>query len=122
MSLYAANNICKGINRLSAQGPSRLAGIICNSRGKIEFEKKVLTLFAEKLGSQLVHVIPRSPEIGDFEVEGETIVEGNPESDAAVQFRELSEKILANSHFMVPTPLTLDDVQGLYRTVLQNVD
>jgi nitrogenase iron protein NifH len=122
MSLYAANNICKGISRLSTQGPSRLAGIICNSRGKIEFEKNVLTLFAEKLGSQLIHVIPRSPEIGDFEVEGKTIVEGNPESDAAFQFRELSEKILANSHFVVPTPLELDDVQELYRTLLQNAD
>jgi nitrogenase iron protein NifH len=122
MSLYAANNICKGINRLSTQGPSRLAGIVCNSRGKPEFEQKVLTLFAEKLGSQLMHVIPRSPEIGDFEVEGKTIVEGNPESDAAFQFKKLSDKILANSHFVIPTPLELDELQGLYRTVLQNAD
>jgi nitrogenase subunit NifH len=49
-------------------------------------------------------------------------VEGNPESDAAFQFKKLSDKILANSHFVIPTPLELDELQGLYRTVLQNAD
>jgi nitrogenase iron protein NifH len=74
MSLYAANNISKGIKRLASQGPSRLAGTILNSRGKQEFEEAVLTAFSEALNSQLIHVIPRSPEIADYEVEGKTIV------------------------------------------------
>ena len=118
MSLYAANNISKGIQRLASQAPSRLAGVILNSRGNQEFEQKVLTAFSEKLNSQLMHVIPRSPDIADYEVEGKTIVEGNPESETTHHFRELAEKILANSQFVVPTPVELEDLQNLYRQIL----
>jgi len=118
MSLYAANNISKGIQRLASQAPSRLAGVILNSRGNQEFEQKVLTAFSEKLNSQLMHVIPRSPDIADYEVEGKTIVEGNPESETTHHFRELAEKILANSQFVVPTPVELEDLQNLYRQFL----
>ena len=118
MSLYAANNISKGIQRLSSQAPSRLAGVILNSRGNQKFEQKVLTAFSEKLNSQLMHVIPRSPDIADYEVEGKTIVEGNPESETTHHFRELAEKILANSQFVVPTPVELEDLQNLYRQIL----
>lgn len=114
MSLYAANNISKGIERLASQGPSRLAGVILNSRGQ-EFEQKVLQAFSEKLGSQLIHTIPRTPEISDFEVEGKTIIEGNPQSRAAHHFKELAERILANSQRVIPTPLELEDLQRLYR-------
>lgn len=118
MSLYAANNISKGIKRLSAQAPSRLAGIICNSRGNPGFEQNVLQAFSEKLGSQLIHVIPRSPEIADYEVEGKTIVEGNPQSEAANHFRELAERILSTSTCVIPTPLDLEALQSLYRKSL----
>lgn len=114
MSLYAANNISKGIERLASQGPSRLAGVILNSRGQ-EFEQKVLHAFSEKLGSQLIHTIPRTPEISDFEVEGKTIIEGDPHSGAAHHFRELADSILGNSQRIIPTPLKLEDLQKLYR-------
>ena len=32
MSLYAANNICKAIARLSTRHAGRLAGVICNAK------------------------------------------------------------------------------------------
>jgi nitrogenase iron protein NifH len=115
MSLFAANNISKGIKRLASQASSRLAGVILNSRGNEQFEQGALTAFSESLGSQLIHTIPRSPEIADYEVEGKTIVEGAPHSEAASHFRELAEKILENSTVVVPTPVELEDLQSLYR-------
>ena len=115
MSLFAANNISKGIKRLASQASSRLAGVILNSRGNEQFEQRVLTAFSERLGSQLIHTIPRSPEIADYEVEGKTIVEGAPHSEAASHFRELAGKILENSTVVVPTPVELEDLQSLYR-------
>ena len=42
MSIYAANNIAKAIRRLSRQGETGLAGVICNSSGDEQFEKKSL--------------------------------------------------------------------------------
>lgn len=119
MSLYAANNISKGINRLAAQAPSRLAGIICNSRGNQQFEQDVLQAFAKRLGSHLLYVIPRTPEIADYEVEGKTIVEGAPHSQGATHFKVLAETILENTTTVIPTPLTLEDMQQLYRTFLK---
>ncbi len=118
MSLYAANNISKGIERLASQAPSRLAGVILNSRGNMEAEIKVLQAFSERLGSQLTHMIPRSPEIADYEVEGRTVIEGDPRSEAAHHFRELAERILANTRVVIPKPLELEELQSLYRTLL----
>jgi len=47
MSLYAANNIAKAIRRLSRRGETGLAGVICNSSGDEQFEKRVLSEFAQ---------------------------------------------------------------------------
>jgi nitrogenase iron protein NifH len=59
MSLYAANNIARAIKRLGRADGAGLAGLICNSRGDEELERTVLTSFAHRLGTRLVHLIPR---------------------------------------------------------------
>ena len=58
MALYAANNICKGITKYATTGEVRLGGIICNSR-KVDNEYELLKAFAEELGSQMIHFVPR---------------------------------------------------------------
>ena len=50
MALYAANNICKGIQKYAISGGTRLGGIICNSR-KVDGQKELLEAFAKELGS-----------------------------------------------------------------------
>ena len=60
---YFWNNIAKGIRRLSRQNETGLAGVICNSSGNEAFEKRVISEFAEKLGTQLIDFIPHSPAI-----------------------------------------------------------
>ena len=46
MSLYAANNICKAIQRLSSRPKSRLrlAGVICNAKNQPKEEELVANL------------------------------------------------------------------------------
>ena len=61
MSLYAANNIAKGIRRLARRGETGLAGVICNSSGDEAFEKSMLAEFAEMLGSRLIAFDPAQP-------------------------------------------------------------
>ena len=58
MSLYAANNIAKGVRRFAMRGNVRLAGIIGNSRNTLN-EKKLLTEFAKRLNTKLVAFVPR---------------------------------------------------------------
>ncbi len=115
MSLYAANNIARAIERLSRRGQARLSGLICNSRGHPTLEKLVLEAVAKRMGTQLVGFIPRSQSIGRCEVEGITVMEGAPESEAAGAFRTLSERVLATEGGVIPAPLELEELEHIYR-------
>lgn len=116
MSIYAANNIAKAIQRLSRRGETGLSGLICNSSGDEEFEKKALADFAEKLGSKLVHFIPRSPVIQSCEVENRTVLEHSPQAEEAEVFRRLAQLVMENEAPVVPTPVEeLGELEVLYR-------
>ncbi len=120
MSLYAANNIAKGIRRLSRQGETGLAGIICNSSGVEQFEKAVLSEFAHTLGSKLVHFVPRSPVIQACEVESRTVLEHSPQSEEAEVFRELARRVIDNDLPVIPTPVEeLSELETMYRQHLK---
>jgi nitrogenase iron protein NifH len=116
MSLYAANNIAKAIRRLSRRGETGLAGVICNSSGDEQFEKKALADFAQTLGSKLIHVVPRSPVIQACEVESRTVLEHSPQSKEAEVFRELARRVMDNDRPVIPTPVDeLSELEALYR-------
>jgi len=120
MSLYAANNIAKGIRRLSRRGQTGLAGVICNSSGDEQFEKKVLAEFAQTLGSKLVHLVPHSPVIQACEVESKTVLEHSPQSEEAEVFRELARLVMSNDRPVIPTPVEeISELEALYRRHLK---
>ncbi len=119
MSLYAANNIARAIQRLGRPDGAGLAGLICNSRGDEELERAVLTAFAERLGSQLVHLIPRATEVQVYEVTGRTVVEGAPDSAVARAFRDLAVKVWEDSSRVIPTPIEdLAELEALYKSFM----
>jgi len=121
MSLYAANNIAKGIRRLSRKGETGLSGVLCNSSGGEEFEKAVLADFAQTLGSRLVHFIPRTPVIQSCEVESKTVLEHSPESQEAEVFRSLAQQVMDNDPPVIPSPVEeLSELETLYRSHLSN--
>lgn len=116
MSLYAANNIAKGVQRLARRGQTGLAGVICNSNGEEGFERAVLADFAATLGSQLVGFVPRSPVIQACEVRGCTVLEHSPNSPEAALFDKLAARILANEARVIPTPIEeVAELEALYR-------
>ena len=61
MSIYAANNIARAVQRLAKRGDTGLAGIICNSNGNEAFEHAVIPDFAKKLGTPFVQLSPGVP-------------------------------------------------------------
>jgi nitrogenase iron protein NifH len=116
MSLYAANNIAKGIRRLTRRGDTGLAGVIGNSAGDEGFERDVLSEFAETLGSKLIALIPRSPVIQACEVEGRTVLQHSPRSAEAAVFRDLAGRLLDNATRVIPTPIEqVEELEALYR-------
>jgi len=112
MALYAANNICKGIVRFAKQSGIRLGGIICNSR-KVDNELEVLTAFSERIGSHLVHFIPRDNIVQRAEINKKTVIEYDPESNQAGEYLQLAKNIIENGDFVIPTPLEYDELEEL---------
>lgn len=112
MSLYAANNIAKGIARYAAKGGVRLGGIICNSRN-VDHEKDLLRAFSKELGTQLIHFVPRDNIVQRAEIRRQTVIEYNSEANQANEYRNLAKKIENNDMFTIPTPMEQDRLEEI---------
>jgi len=112
MSLYAANNISKGISRYAAKGGVRLGGIICNSRN-VDREIELLRAFAEELGTQLIHFVPRDNVVQHAEIHKETVIQYKPQAKQADEYRQLARKIEENEMFVIPKPMTQDRLEEI---------
>lgn len=112
MALYAANNISKGIARYARQGGVRLGGIICNSRN-VDREIEVVRAFAEELGTQLIHFVPRDNIVQRAEIRKKTVIEFQPECHQADEYRQLASKIESNTQFVIPKPVTQERLEEI---------
>lgn len=112
MAMYAANNICKGIKKYAETGGVRLGGIICNSR-KVDGELELLEAFAKKLGSQLVHFVPRDNIVQRAEINRKVVIAYEPESDQANEYRTLAKTIDDNELFVIPEPMDQEELEDL---------
>jgi nitrogenase iron protein NifH len=112
MSLYAANNICKGIQRYAASGKTKLGGLICNSR-MVDHEKALVEEFAGALNTQLLYFLPRDNDVQRAELQRKTVIEAMPHSAQADEYRALGRAIENNSSFSVPTPISIDELEAL---------
>ena len=112
MSLYAANNISKGIQRYAKKGGVRLGGIICNSRN-VDREIELLRAFASELGTQLIHFVPRDNIVQHAEIRRKTVIEYSPESHQADEYRALAKEIEENQKFVIPTPMTQEQLEEI---------
>ncbi len=114
MSLYAANNICKAISRLSSRSGStcRLAGVICNAKN-LPREEELVAEFAERIGSFLIQYIPRDQVVQQAELHKMTVVEFSPSSRQAGIYHELALKVLENRRMDIPVPLGIEELERL---------
>ena len=112
MSLYAANNIAKGVRRFAMRGNVRLAGIIGNSRNTPN-EKKLLTEFAKRLNTKLVSFVPRDRIVNISENSKQTVLQYAPDSAQADIYRKLANDIWMNEELSVPTPITFEELEKL---------
>jgi nitrogenase iron protein NifH len=110
MAMYAANNISKGIVKYANSGGVRLAGLICNSRNTAR-EDELIDELARQLGTTMVHFIPRDNEVQRAEIRRMTVIEYNPKAKQADEYRSLAHKIINNKNFVIPTPLTMDELE-----------
>ena len=112
MAMYAANNICKGIVKFADAGGVRLGGLICNSR-KCDNEHELISALAEKLGTQMIHFVPRDNVVQHAELNRKTVIEYSPEANQADEYRTLAKKIDENEMLVIPNPLSIEELEAL---------
>ncbi|MDR0838992.1 MAG: nitrogenase iron protein [Oscillospiraceae bacterium] len=112
MALYAANNISRGVAKYALKGEVRLGGIICNSRN-VDHELDLLRAFSAALGTHLVYYVPRDNIVQRAEIQKKTVIEYRPASSQAAEYRALAEAIEQNDRFVIPTPISQDELEKL---------
>jgi nitrogenase iron protein NifH len=112
MAMYAANNIAKGIVKYANSGSVRLAGLICNSR-ETDREDELIEALAARLGTFMIHFVPRDNVVQRAEIRRMTVIEYDPASKQADEYRTLARKIYENEKFIIPTPITMDQLEEL---------
>jgi nitrogenase iron protein NifH len=112
MAMYAANNICKGIVKFAEAGGVRLGGLICNSR-KVDNENEMIEQFAKSLGTQMIHFVPRDNMVQKAEINRKTVIDFDATHAQADEYRTLAKKIDGNDMFVIPKPISTDDLEKL---------
>ncbi|MDR9467927.1 nitrogenase iron protein [Marinospirillum sp.] len=112
MAMYAANNIAKGIVKYASSGSVRLAGLICNSRNT-DREDELIEALANRLGTTMIHFVPRDNAVQHAEIRRMTCIEYDPKANQSDEYRALARKLVDNKNFVVPTPLEMEDLEEL---------
>jgi nitrogenase iron protein NifH len=111
MSIYASNNLFKGIKKYSNNGGALLGGVIANSINQ-GYSREIVDDFAARTQTQIIQYVPRSITVTQSELKGKTTIEAAPDSEQAKVYNELAERIAAHEVSKVPSPLELDELRA----------
>ena len=114
MSIYAANNILRGVQNFD-ELPYRIAGLILNSRGETEDQKKVYR-FSRAVCLPVKYTVSRSNLFSKAEELNKTVVEAFPNSSEAELFQIMAKGFLENNRLFPAAPL---EDEALERIVLK---
>lgn len=112
MAVYAANNICRGVEKYARTSGIRLSGVIYNGRSSRD-EPETARRFARQVGTELTGLIPGSPLIGQAELLRKTVIEAFPDSEVSGCFRTIARQLLRGGLRCIPAPLSDEEVELL---------
>ncbi len=95
MSLYAAHNIYRAVQNFQNRGYASVKGLILNRRN-VEDEYERAKAFADERKLPILADIPRSKEIQVWEDRGMTVIEGEPDSEISIVYRQLAQRLLGD--------------------------
>ncbi len=104
MSVYASNNLFKGIYKYSTSGGALLGGVIANSINQ-PYSKDIVDDFAARTGTKIMQYVPRSVTVTQSELQGKTTIEAAPDSPQAGIYTELARRIAEHDKSYVPNPM-----------------
>jgi nitrogenase iron protein NifH len=98
MAVYAANNICKGLVKYAKQS---------------DREREFIEEFTASIGTHMIHFVPRDNIVQKAEFNKKTVTEYDETQDQAKEYSELGRKIIENQNFVIPRPLTMDQLESM---------
>jgi nitrogenase iron protein NifH len=121
MSIYAANNIAKGISNLTTAGESRLVGVVAN-RVDTPLGRAIVEAFAEKLSTRVLGVIPYCEEVLMADASGGALPSVSPSDEWLAACHGVYEALenVGDKDRVVPTPLAEQDLRSLYAKVRES--
>jgi nitrogenase iron protein NifH len=79
----------------------------------VDNEAEMIQALAEKLGTQMIHFVPRDNMVQRAEINRKTVIEFEPDHMQAGEYRNLAKKIEENEMHIVPDPMTTDELEQL---------
>jgi nitrogenase iron protein NifH len=110
MSVYASNNLFKGIKKYSNSGGALLGGLIANSINA-GYSKEIIDDFVVRTKTQVMEYIPRSITVTQCELQGKTTIEAAPDSEQARVYMNLAGKIAEHEVSSTPAPMEVSELQ-----------
>lgn len=110
MSLYAANNILRGLSNINP-GNSVL-GLVLNRRGD-EGEEDAVRTFASAVGLPILCDVPRSERFAEAERSGEVLAALDPGCAEVGSLRELARMVESRPVGRVPRPLSEEGMMDI---------
>ena len=80
------------------------------------FEREMIEELAKKIGTQMIHFLPRDNDVQRAEINRKTVIDWAPDCTQADHYRQLANAIDSNEMFVVPEPMHTDELEGLLLT------
>jgi len=110
MSIYASNNLFRGIQKYSNSGGALLGGVIANSINE-GYCRAIIDDFATRTKTQVVGYVPRSVTVTKSELQGKTTIEAAPDSEQAKIYMKLANTIAEHTVSKAPAPLEIQELR-----------
>jgi len=128
MSLYAANNIARGIENYASDGDVRMGGLIANVKD-LAYDRDLIEKFAAKIGTRVVYYLEWNKAVYEAERRRQTVVRGRPDDPFTKEWFKLAAAIEDNHAPHVPRPMDdneldafLEELFGLPRVASSMAD
>jgi nitrogenase iron protein NifH len=108
MSLYAANNLCRGFMSIGA----KVGGLVYNRAS--ESGMRYVASFSQKVDLPILGLVPISEEIKIAEARRKTLIEMNPFSNVSAMLVSLAHSIYENRFSAVPKWISADDLECMF--------
>ena len=104
MSLYAANNIARGIRNYAEEGDVRMGGLIANVKD-LEFDRPLNEAFAKRIGTHVVDYLEWNKVVYAAERRRTTVLRHAPDDPFAERWLDLARKLEQSPKPHIPTPM-----------------